>query len=173
MRLLDKRSSRAVGRRGGTAFAKVISRRRCVVGMVTIAVLASTVGCVSSAKTDDAAQMYQDMLSSWYAGYWFWRITYTVLSVAAVTLPALVAAGIWSDQQRNRALAAAAASIIAVTSFMQAGEKASAHAHAYLCMRLAMASYRAQLTQLSVLNDEAKKCAQHISYEYLDPRTPT
>jgi hypothetical protein len=109
------------------------------------------------------------MLDDWYAGYWVWRITYTALSVAAVTLPAIVAAGIWNEENRRKALAAAAASIIAVTSFIQAGGRATAHEHAYMCMRLAMASFRSGLMPLSTLATEADRCAQYIDYDYLEP----
>jgi hypothetical protein len=112
---------------------------------------------------------YAHLLSEWTAGYWFWRIGYLLLSAAAVSFPALIAAGVPFHEHSKKLMAAMAAAIIAITTFMQAGEKATAHEHAYVCMELAAAAYETgSLMTLQELRTKAERCSQYIDYDYLD-----
>jgi hypothetical protein len=121
---------------------------------------------VVTRKLPDA---YAHLLSEWTAGYWFWRIGYLLLSAAAVSFPALIAAGVPFHEHSKKLMAAMAAAIIAITTFMQAGEKATAHEHAYVCMELAAAAYETGgLMTLQDLRTKAERCSQYIDYDYLD-----
>jgi hypothetical protein len=110
---------------------------------------------------------YAHLLGEWTSGYWVWRIGYIFLSSLAVTFPALIAAGVPQRENRRQLIAATATAIIAITTFMQAGEKATAHEHAYVCMELAAAAYRVD-GDLKDLQAKTKTCSGYIDYDYLD-----
>jgi hypothetical protein len=56
-----------------------------------------------------------------------------------------------------------------VTHALQSGEKATAHAHAYVWMELAAAAYETgNLMTLQELRTKAERCSQYIDYDYLD-----
>jgi hypothetical protein len=129
---------------------------------------------IAQVPTRDLPPAYATLLSEWTHGYWFWRIAYIVLSAAAVSFPALIAAGVPFQEHSKKLLAASAAAIIAITTFMQAGEKATAHEHAYVCMELAAAAYETDdLMTLNELRAKAEECSQYIDYDYLDVSNAT
>lgn len=126
-----------------------------------------------NAGAQQLPQAYADMLGSWSFGYWFWRLAYIFLSAAAVSFPAVIAAGVPFQEHSRKVVAASAAAIIAITTFMQAGEKATAHEHAYVCMRLAAAAYSIGELKPHDLPATAKQCSSYIDYDYLDVSNTT
>lgn len=128
----------------------------------------SSTSGVAEAANGDVAGPYGRLLSEWTTGYWCWRVLYTLLSGAAVTFPAFIAAGVPSQDNRRQVVAAIAAATIAITTFMQAGEKATAHEHAYVCMELADAAYHSGRIDIHQLGSRAERCAAYIDYNYVD-----
>lgn len=140
-----------------------------VVGLFTLTSgPAPLFAAAATAKDISLPAPYGAIYSDWTAGYWFWRIIYTMLSIAAVSLPALIAAGVPRQESRRQTLSAIAAATVAVATFMQAGVKATAHEHAYVCMQLADAAYRTGLNTPAQLQARTEACAAYIDYDYLD-----
>ena len=125
--------------------------------------------------------MNQDILkhmegieTKWCKGFGWWRFAYYSGNVVAISFPALLTANFLflDDKTTHKALAVASV-IIAILNWLHTGEKATAHEHAYLCLRTLIIKYKANLiSDDHQAMKEFEDCSRYIDYPYADRELP-
>ncbi len=104
---------------------------------------------------------------SWAVGYRFWRVIDFVGGFLIIVLPIVLATDI-SNANRRKKIAALAAVVAGLASWQNTSVKATAHEHAFLCLR-ELITYYASYKDKGEAEAQFLKCQNFIDYDYVEP----
>jgi len=102
-----------------------------------------------------------DTLFWWHFGQYLWSAIYYTTGLLMIAMPAIIAADLIVNDQHKKVFACATAILAGTVGWLQPGARATAHEHAFVCLRV-VSNLGTQLPTA----EQIKKCNDFIDYTY-------